>query len=259
MTYGICTLAIIPCRAEGNDRAEMVTQLLFGEIYEVIEQEGNPTTNAWVKIKTTLDSYECWICKKQFTEISAGEFENNKLNQFPLCGDLTGQIGNYKGELSIITIGAALPFLKKDILKIQDKQCTFKGAINSKKKSDLVKYSLLYLNAPYLWGGRTPFGIDCSGFSQIVYSLCGSQIPRDAYQQAERGVNVEFVELTEPGDLAFFDNEEGKITHVGIVTAPGKIIHASGKVRLDSLDQQGIFNKELGKYTHKLRVIKRVF
>ena len=205
------------------------------------------------------DGYECWICRKQFTEISGKEFEAYKLNQFPLCADLIGRITNSKGESSTITIGTTLPFYRKDIFKIQNEKYTFKGAVVSKNEADVVKYSLLYLNAPYLWGGRSLFGIDCSGLSQIVYSLCGYRIPRDAYQQAEEGINVEFVELTEPGDLAFFDNEEGKITHVGIVTEPGKIIHASGKVRIDSLDQQGIFNKELGKYTHKLRVIKRIF
>ncbi len=254
MSYGISTLSIIPCRAEGNDRSEMVTQLLFGEVYEVLEE-----TEKWIKIKTALDGYECWICRKQFTEISGKEFEAYKLNQFPLCADLIGRITNSKGESSTITIGTTLPFYRKDIFKIQNEKYTFKGAVVSKNEADVVKYSLLYLNAPYLWGGRSLFGIDCSGLSQIVYSLCGYRIPRDAYQQAEEGINVEFVELTEPGDLAFFDNEEGKITHVGIVTEPGKIIHASGKVRIDSLDQQGIFNKELGKYTHKLRVIKRIF
>ena len=254
MSYGISTLSIIPCRAEGNDRSEMVTQLLFGEVYEVLEE-----TEKWIKIKTALDGYECWICRKQFTEISGKEFEAYKLNQFPLCADLIGRITNSKGESSTITIGTTLPFYRKDIFKIQNEKYTFKGAVVSKNEADVVKYSLLYLNAPYLWGGRSLFGIDCSGLSQIVYSLCGYRIPRDAYQQAEEGINVEFVELTEPGDLAFFDNEEGKITHVGIVTEPGNIIHASGKVRIDNLDQQGIFNKELGKYTHKLRVIKRIF
>lgn len=254
MSYGICTLSIVPCRAEGSDKAELVTQLLFGEVYRVIEED-----EKWIKIITDLDSYECWICRKQFTEISVKEFEEYKLYKSPLCADLIARIANSKGESSTITIGTTLPLYAKNIFKIQDEKYTFKGGINSKNKSDVVEYSLLYLNAPYLWGGRTPFGIDCSGFSQIIYSLCGYQIPRDAYQQAEKGVNVEFIELTEPGDLAFFDNEEGKITHVGIVTEPGEIIHASGKVRIDSLDQQGIFNKEVGKYTHKLRVIKRIF
>jgi len=254
MSYGISTLSIIPCRSEGNDRAEMVTQLLFGEVYEVIEE-----TEKWINIKTALDGYICWICRKQFFEISSEEYENQKLNDFSKCADYIGEVRGIDSNYSNITIGATLPYFSKGKLKIRKENYSFSGNINDPIPKKVIEYALQFINAPYLWGGRSPFGIDCSGFSQVVYSLCGYKIPRDAYQQAEEGFNVEFVELTEPGDLAFFDNEEGRITHVGIVTEPGLIIHASGKVRIDSLDQQGIYNKELGKYTHKLRVIKRLF
>lgn len=253
MSYGICTLSIVPCRAEGNDRAEIVTQLLFGETYQVIEEEPK-----WIKIKTALDNYECWICRKQFHEITSEEFDNHNLNDFPLCDSLTASITDNHGEVTQISLGATLPYFHKSSVKIRKEKYDYEGGINTPSKDNLVEYALKYLNAPYLWGGRSPFGIDCSGFSQIVYRLCGINIPRDAYQQAEEGHNIGFIELTEPGDLAFFDNEEGNITHVGIVTEPGKIIHASGKVRIDNLDHQGIFNKELGEYTHKLRVVKRL-
>ena len=114
------------------------------------------------------------------------------------------------------------------------------------KKEKLVENALMYLNAPYLWGGRSPVGIDCSGFTQIVYRLQGVDLPRDAYQQAKVGTTLSFVEESEPGDLAFFDNNEGKIIHVGIILEDNHIVHASGKVRIDRIDQQGIFNTELG-------------
>jgi cell wall-associated NlpC family hydrolase len=126
------------------------------------------------------------------------------------------------------------------------------------KKDKLVENALMYLNAPYLWGGRSPLGIDCSGFTQMVYRLQGVDLPRDAYQQAEVGTTLSFVEESEPGDLAFFDNTEGKITHVGIILEDNHIIHASGKVRIDRIDQQGVFNTEIGNHTHKLRLIKSI-
>ena len=254
MSYGISNLSIVPCRSEGNDQAEMVTQLLFGEVYQVIEEK-----EKWIKIKTALDDYECWICRKQFFEISAEDYENHKLNDFPKSTDAAGEVRISDSTYATTTIGATLPYFSNGKLKIRKERYDFSGNTNDANSNKIVDYALLFINAPYLWGGRTLFGIDCSGFSQIVYSLCGYNIPRDAYQQAEEGINVEFAELTEPGDLAFFDNEEGKITHVGIVTEPGQIIHASGKVRIDNLDQQGIFNKDLGKYTHNLRLIKRIF
>ena len=126
------------------------------------------------------------------------------------------------------------------------------------EKKHLINNALIFLNAPYLWGGRTPFGIDCSGFTQIVYRLQGINIPRDAHQQAEVGNTLSFIEESQEGDLAFFDDSEGEITHVGIIMNNNNIIHASGKVRIDKLDQQGIFNIEKKIHTHKLRIIKSI-
>ena len=126
------------------------------------------------------------------------------------------------------------------------------------KKEKLIENAFIYLNAPYLWGGRSPLGIDCSGLSQMVYRLQGINLPRDAYQQAEIGTTVVKLEESEAGDLAFFENNEGKIVHVGIIMENNYVIHASGKVRIDSIDKQGIFNRELAAYTHKLRLIKSI-
>ena len=116
----------------------------------------------------------------------------------------------------------------------------------------------MYLNSPYLWGGKTPFGIDCSGMVQMVYRLNGYQIQRDASQQAMEGEALSFIEESEPGDLAFFDNEEGRIIHVGIIMEDNHIIHAHGKVRIDRLDHLGIYNVDTKRHTHKLRVIKKI-
>ena len=127
-----------------------------------------------------------------------------------------------------------------------------------KPKSELINTAYMYLNAPYLWGGKTLFGIDCSGFTQMVYKLNGYKLLRDASQQASQGEVLSFIEESEPGDLAFFDNEEGKIIHVGIMLENNYIIHASGKVRIDRLDHLGIYNAELNRHTHRLRVIKKI-
>ena len=115
-----------------------------------------------------------------------------------------------------------------------------------------------FLNAPYLWGGKSFFGVDCSGFTQLVYKVNNVKLPRDAYQQAEVGEALSFVEESQPGDLAFFENAEGRIIHVGIMLDDQKIIHASGKVRIDTLDSTGIFNQEMNKHTHKLRFVKSI-
>lgn len=257
MKYGICNLSVVPCRAEPSDKSEMVTQLLFGETIKVYEEsKGN-----WKRIKTAFDDYNCWIDQKQFIEISKKEFEQLNAALSPVS---TSVVEVIKGSSSLIpiVIGSSLPNLKNKEITFGDHTYTYEGPSVSNsapaKKEALVENAFIYLDTPYLWGGRSPFGIDCSGYTQLVYKLNGIQLPRDASKQAEIGQTLSFIEEAENGDLAFFDNEEGDIIHVGILLTNNRIIHASGKVRMDKIDHQGIFNVDTGKYSHRLRLIKRI-
>jgi len=256
MEYGICNLGIIPARAEASDRAEIVTHLLFGEHFQVIEQE-----EKWLKIRLHHDEYEAWICQKQWMEITHEEFDNLSLNEFPIVGEKWTTVSNVEtGEEISVSYGAVLPYLDKSgRFKLLNQAYSYQGTIASGNRKELKQYAKSMLSTPYLWGGRGSFGIDCSGFSQLMYRLIGKSIPRDAYQQVELGETIQFVDLVETGDLVFFDNDEGHINHVGIVLEPGKVIHASGKVRIDQLDHQGLFATDAKRYTHQLRIIKRLF
>lgn len=251
--YGICNLANIPLRIEPSDRSEILSQVLFGEHFEVLERE-----KQWVKIKLQFDDYEGWIDEKQFKKILKSDFEKLSIEKIVLNGDLIEYITNEKNFLMPIPLGSSITFL--DFPEINTEKYIFDGlktsGINS--KLNLINSAFLYLNSPYLWGGKTPFGIDCSGFTQMVYKLNGYKLLRDARQQANQGEALSFIEESEPGDLAFFDNEEGNIIHVGIIMQDNYIIHASGRVRIDRLDHSGIFNAEMNKHTHKLRVIKKI-
>ena len=253
MKYGISELAIVPIRAEASDKAEMVNQILFGEHFKVLDQRIK-----WSKIRLAHDKYEGWICNKQWTEIDKESYENLERQSPTLTTELLDIVTCESHQT--IALGSSLPHYENGTFTIQENSYTHGGetTTGSEDKNMLVNNAMLYLNTPYLWGGRTPFGIDCSGFSQIVYRLQGKEIPRDAFQQAEIGSTLSFIEESEPGDLAFFDNHEGKIIHVGIILENNFIIHASGKVRIDRLDQQGIFNTEERKHTHKLRLIKSI-
>jgi hypothetical protein len=251
--FGICNLAVIPLRLEPSDRSEIVSQILFGEHFEILE-----TQKQWRKIKLQFDQYEGWIDEKQFQPISASEFKTLSDLPIVLNGDLVEYIFYGNNQLLPITLGASVSFLSQASINLH--QMSFDGLKQEgiQAKSNLIETAFMYVNAPYLWGGKTPFGIDCSGFTQMVYKLNGYRLLRDASQQATQGVPLSFIEESEAGDLAFFDNEEGKIIHVGIIMDDNYIIHASGKVRIDRLDHLGIYNAELNKHTHKLRVIKKI-
>ncbi|MFY7741262.1 MAG: NlpC/P60 family protein [Flavobacterium sp.] len=251
--YGICNLAIIPLRVEPNDRSEQVSQVLFGEHFTVIDQQ-----KQWMKIQLYFDQYEGWIDSKQCQIISQNEFDEISKSSMILNNDLVEFVTNDQNILMPIPLGSALTFLNFE--KINVNNFIFEGlkVTGQKAKSELIKTAFLYLNAPYLWGGKSPFGIDCSGFTQMVYKLNGYKLLRDASQQATQGEALSFIEESEAGDLAFFDNEEGKIIHVGIIMNDNYIIHASGKVRIDRLDHLGIYNAETNRHTHKLRVIKKI-
>ncbi len=255
MKFGICILNSIPLRIEASDPSEMVSQVLFGEHFTILE-----TKKQWFYIKLAYDGYRGWIDSKQVEEISEEYF--NDLQNSPLF--ILNELVNYantKEQLIPLSIGAIFPNYSNNKFSINDNSYAIEGDVKEVKLSKelLVETAFMYLNAPYLWGGKTPFGIDCSGFTQMVYKINGFKLFRDASQQAKQGEVLSFIEESEPGDLAFFDNNEGAITHVGIILNNNYIIHASGKVRLDRLDQSGIYNEETKRHTHKLRMMKRIF
>lgn len=237
MNKGICNVTVAPVRAENSDKAEIVTEILFGESADILEVNKN-----WTRIKMHYDGYEGWMDTKQLKPVTEEELAKRKITV--VTEDFSSVLMN-DGK-TLLSMGSEVEF----------------PAVASRRSHDLRESIALaareFLNVPYLWGGKSFFAVDCSGFTQLVYKIHDIKLPRDTYQQAEVGIPLTFVEESQPGDLAFFENPEGKIIHVGIMLENQKIIHASGKVRIDILDSTGIFNKEMNKHTHKLRVIKNV-
>lgn len=238
-----------PVRKENNDRSEIVTQLMFGELLEVLEQAEN-----WMQIQTFHDHYQGWIDSKQILFLSEKE-ARRWMDGISISTSLVREILTPWGKQHVLK-GSYISIGNQTGFSIGKAEFRFNSTENEQFETQ-EGFALSYLNTPYLWGGKGPFGIDCSGFMQQVFRFSDIQLPRDAYQQEEMGQNVAF-EDRQAGDLAFFSNSAGKVIHVGLLLNDLRIIHASGWVRIDEMDSNGIQNKELSKQTHQLFSIKRL-
>ena len=248
----VCCNVFVPLRSGPSHRSEMLSQVLFGEKYRITDHVGH-----WYKIETLFDNYSGWI-------------DTDHLQHSPAVPDDKGQVLNrsllcHKEDGTRMVLEAGCEVYDPDFEKARFRAggsffSAGSGFDNSylMVSGSLADTALKFINCPYIWGGRIPSGIDCSGFVQLVYKIRGINIPRDSWQQAEAGVSISFLEETLPGDLLLFDDERGKITHVGMILSRGLVIHASGRVRIDTIDAQGIFKKEKGGYSHKLRTIRRI-
>jgi cell wall-associated NlpC family hydrolase len=255
MPYAITVVPVMPLRAEPSHRSEIISQGLWGECSEIILTG----TDGWVKVKCQFDEYEGWVTMNHlevideplfnapYTHYTSSWVNRVQINGQPMqvpFGCLIKQ-----GSVPVTTWGNIPVQFEEGLTAIGD------GAID---ENILTAAAFQFLNTAYLWGGKSVFGVDCSGFTQTVYKILGINLLRDAYQQATQGVVVDFLQEARRGDLAFFDNAEGRITHVGILLNDHEIIHASGKVRIDPIDNQGITNIDTGVRTHQLRIIRRL-
>ncbi|PWK78084.1 SH3 domain-containing protein [Mucilaginibacter oryzae] len=251
MEYGICNLAVIPLRAEPNERSEQVSQLLFGEAFEITEWQTN-----WVKIVAEADGYVGWIGRLQFAMLGHIAYKHIKHTVPQLTYRAVTQAWKISdNSVMYLPAGSSLPFLEGTLCRIGNERYEIIGEIG--EREDIPATAKSFINSPYLWGGRTHFGIDCSGFTQAVYKMRGIRLKRDAGMQVKEGTKVDSLQDAKTGDLAFFDNAEGKVTHVGILLNNEQIIHASGKVKIDTIDNDGIYSADHKRHTHHLCGIRR--
>ena len=245
---GICHLPLAPLRAATDDASEMVSQLLFGQSFDILE-----TTERWSLIQNHDDGYRGYLSNKQFVIIGTRELASFNANRKIVNRHGVSVLLADKNISFNVPLGSILPEQNIFHLGKNEYRHSYIPA-----ETTMLETARTFLNVPYLWGGKSMFGIDCSGFTQTVFSAFGIQLPRDASQQVLEGVPVENLDNALPGDLLFFDNDKGRIIHVGILLDNTHIIHASGCVRIDSIDTKGIFNNDLEKYTHHLAGIRHM-
>jgi len=255
MNFGICLLNAIPLRKEPFHSAEMISQLLFGETFKILE-----ANRSWLHVLLDEDNYSGWVSTNQIVYLDETEYAEISQEPSGYIEDLVTYLHKNDSMLPI-SLGAKLPLLRNRQMHVANQHFIYDGTLKTgfKPKSSIVATAHFYLQAPHLSGGKTPFGIDASGFTQMVYRINGYSLLREAYQQASQGEVLSFIEESEAGDVAFFDDEEGNIIHSGIILNNNHIIHCFGEVRIDRIDHSGIYNVATKKHTHNLRVIKQMF
>jgi gamma-D-glutamyl-L-lysine dipeptidyl-peptidase len=250
--YGICKVAAAPVRKEPNHRSEMINQLLFGETMLLLEQK-----DEWWRVKSLYDDYEGWVTKHLFNkEEQLAELESNCI-----AAGLINEI-QFEDRTFYIPLGSFLPAFNKNNNQLWKDKYVYNGSytdITNQNELAIKNIAEAWLEAPYLWGGKTLMGVDCSGFVQTVFKVAGIKLKRDAWQQATQGTEVLTLDESKENDLAFFANDEGRVTHVGMLLNNNQIIHASGKVRIDTIDAEGIINSETNERTHRLYSMRRYF
>jgi hypothetical protein len=255
-TSGVCMVSLIPVRKAPQEQAEMISQLLFGEYYCIEE-----SMDKWLNVTSLFDHFTGWVDRKFFREADLPEG-----TEFPKTSVLCSKIAEIEmpdGSTQLIPAGSSLPLYDESNHEFRVGKQKFRirplfEDILLPATQMLYETAGQFLNTPYIWGGRSVFGFDCSGFVQTVYKIHGIALARETSQQVLAGELVPDLKNSVAGDLAFFCNEEGRVNHVGMVLAKNEIIHCSGWVRVDRLDEKGIFNRERGIYTHRLMEIRRV-
>lgn len=256
MVYLVCCVPVAPLRAEPSHKSEMVSQLLFGEA-GILQEE----TRDFIKIKCLHDGYEGWC---QRIQLASGVGYEPDARPAVFVGDWTDKV-SINGTTAFVSMGTPVIAPAHVDITIGPYRISYliaspwNAATARPTAEGIYARAARYLNTPYLWGGRSVFGIDCSGFAQMVLRFFNIPLLRDAHMQATQGESIGFLQEARCGDLAFFDDEEGMITHVGILLNEQEIIHAAGKVRIDKIDNAGIVNTDTHQRTHKLRIIKRYF
>ncbi len=253
--FGICPLSGMMVRKAPRHQEEIVSQLLFGEVYKLNTASAD---GKWLHITMAADGYEGWIAVSQHQPVSAEYYQRYQENKHAFMVSTFGAAKAEGQPETLVSVGSVLPFYEggRADLGVASFVITA-GTVAGQMPVSITETARLFLGAPYLWGGRSLFGVDCSGLVQQLFKMHGMQLRRDAYQQAEYGKGIHSLSQAQPGDLAFFE-KNGRVDHVGLLLPGHKIIHAFGKVRIDQLDEKGILNADSGAYSHFLSFIRRI-